>query len=192
MEYESYLRDLMPSEDIDILKQFSYLVLGGCDEKLRDSFKTVEEFIRYLVFYRLVTVGQANTINIGVEFHRKRISDPKLYDPTEESLHQDLFYYACFFLLAYIPDFLTIYKKHYKTKNERRVHLAFNAYVDKNSLVHKWNKQDRDKVKYQYKSFDIFLNILIISKFKNMDMRDIIENIKRFKKSDFKQVFCIW
>ena len=144
------------------------------------------------MFYRLVTLSQANTINIGVDFHRKRISDPKLYDLTEESLHQELFYYACFFLLAYIPKFLTTYKNFYETPERRRVHLAFIAYVDKNSLVHKWNEQDRDKVKYQYKSFDIFLNILIISKFKNMDMRDIIENIKKFKESDFKQVFCVW
>lgn len=184
MYYESYLQDIFSQKERDTLNQFSFNVLGNCDERLSKRFKTVDDFILYLLFYKRVTVDQANTINDGVSFHRKRISDPKLYDPTEESLHQDLFYYACFFLLAYIPNFLSLYNEYYII-DVKRVHRTFIAYVNiqyvnKNSSIRMWNKKDRDK--YQRKSFDIFLNILIMSKFKNMDMdmRDIIDNIKRF------------
>jgi hypothetical protein len=189
-----------PIDKLIILNNyFCFRQLRRCVFKLQKEFETVQEFIMYLLFYTRVSLDDVINMEKWVNFHHERlrlfynknpnVMTKSMVDNTyiEKQLHDDVFYYTCFLLVAYIPGFHALCKEYGDTLD---VSFYYMIHINPDSLIEKWQKTHKKRVEFEYRTKTKWFNwcVLFVIQNKLNNNTDLLVCFQKHNFSKFQSV----
>lgn len=189
-----------PIDKLIILNNyFCFRQLRRCVFKLQKEFETVQEFLVYLLFYARVSLDDVTNMEKYVNFHHERLrliynKNPfamkeSMNDNTyiEKQLYEDVFYYACFLLVAYIPGFHALCKEYGDTLD---VSFYYMIHINPDSLIEKWQTTHKKRVEFEYRTRTEWFNwcVLFVIQNKLNNNTDLLDRFQKHNFSKFQSV----